>query len=109
MKMMKAKMMKPNTAFMNKPIFIMPLAAHKAYQRHDDIVGERGNDFAEGGTDDDTNGQVEHVAFGNKFFEFRNKAHCCKGLKGEKGNCVRGKANVFMDKYICLFTRTNMG
>ena len=44
-------------------------------QRHDNIVNERRNDFAESGTDDHADCHVDHIAFDSKFLEFFEESH----------------------------------
>ena len=38
--------------------------------RHDDVVDKRADDFAEGATNDDAHGHINHVATHGKFLEF---------------------------------------
>ena len=44
-------------------------AENRAYEWHDDIVGQRGDDRAEGPCDNDRDGQVDHIALGNEVLE----------------------------------------
>jgi len=43
--------------------------------RHDHVGYQGIDDFAEGGTDDDTDRQVDDIAFHGKFFKFLHHSH----------------------------------
>lgn len=46
------------------------LAGEQCQAGHDDVVDQRVDDGFEGGTDDDTDGHIQHVAAADKFLEF---------------------------------------
>ena len=45
------------------------LAKKKTYQRHDEVVDDRGDDFSERGADHHTHGEIDGIPFGDKCFE----------------------------------------
>lgn len=50
-------------------------ADENAQRRHDDIVNQRRSDFAEGTTDDHTDGEVDNIAAHGEGFEFGEEGH----------------------------------
>ena len=55
-----------------------------AQHRHNNVVRQRTHNLAESCADDNTNGQIEHIALGDKLLEFGNKTHATERIKGER-------------------------
>ena len=53
--------------------------------RHHHVAYKRGNNFAEGGADDDTDGHVDHITFDREGLELTDHAHRLFLVTDEKG------------------------
>src|SRR5690606_12669775 len=59
----------------NRQITEVHTADQQAERRHHHVAYKRGNNFAEGGADDDTDGHVDHITFDREGLELTDHAH----------------------------------